>query len=159
MAVHTELSEANINKILKNYQLGELIKFTGIKEGIENTNYLLRTKDKNFIITIFEKRVDIKQIPFYFEVMTNSHSKGIHCPVPIKDKNGELVNKVKNKKMAIFGFLEGNSKKKWSEDDCFMVGQKLAQFHLVNIGNKLKVKNNFSLKKFMSGDLYKDGFV
>ena len=145
MAVHTELSEANINKILKNYQLGELIRFTGIKEGIENTNYLLRTKDKNFIITIFEKRVDIKQIPFYFEVMTNSHSKGIHCPVPIKDKNGELVNKVKNKKMAIFGFLEGNSKKKWNEDDCFMVGQKLAQFHLANINNKLKAKNNFSL--------------
>ena len=52
MAVHTELSEANINKILKNYQLGELIKFTGIKEGIENTNYLLRTKDKDYIITI-----------------------------------------------------------------------------------------------------------
>jgi len=145
MAVHTELSEANINMILKNYQLGELIKFTGIREGIENTNYLLRTKDKNFIITIFEKRVDIKQIPFYFEVMTNSHSKGIHCPVPIKDKNGELVNKVKNKKMAIFGFLEGNSKKKWNEDDCFMVGQKLAQFHIANINNKLKAKNNFSL--------------
>ena len=145
MAVHTELSEANINKILKNYQLGELIKFTGIKEGIENTNYLLRTRDKNFIITIFEKRVDIKQIPFYFEVMTNSHSKGIHCPVPIKDKNGKVVNKVKNKKMAIFGFLEGNSKKKWSKDDCFMVGQKLAQFHLANINNKLKAKNNFSL--------------
>ena len=145
MAVHTELSEANINKILKNYQLGKLIKFTGIKEGIENTNYLLRTKNKNFVITIFEKRVDIKQIPFYFEVMTNSHSKGIHCPVPIKDKNGELVNKVKNKKMAIFGFLEGNSKKKWNEDDCFMVGQKLAQFHLANINNKLKAKNNFSL--------------
>ena len=145
MAVHTELSEANINKILKNYQLGELIRFTGIKEGIENTNYLLRTRDKNFIITIFEKRVDIKQIPFYFEVMTNSHSKGIHCPVPIKDKNGELVNKVKNKKMAIFGFLDGNSKKKWNEDDCFMVGQKLAQFHLANINNKLKAKNNFSL--------------
>ena len=108
MAVHTELSEANINKILKNYQLGELLKFTGIKEGIENTNYLLRTKDKDYIITIFEKRVDIKQIPFYFEVMTNSHFKGIHCPVPIKDKNGELINKVKNKKMATKNIGEFN---------------------------------------------------
>ena len=53
MAVHTELSEANINKILKNYQLGELINFTGIKEGIENTNYLLKTINNNFVITIF----------------------------------------------------------------------------------------------------------
>ena len=145
MAVHTKLSEANINKILKDYQLGELIMFTGIKEGIENTNYLLRTINNNFIITIFEKRVDTRDIPFYFEVMTNSHSKGIDCPVPIKDKNGELVKKVKNKKMAIFGFLEGYSKKKWDKNDCFMVGQKLAQFHLANINNKLKAKNNFSL--------------
>ena len=95
MAVHTKLSLANIHKILKDYQLGKLIKFTGIKEGIENTNYLLKTINNNFVITIFEKRVDTKQIPFYFEVMTNSHSKGIDCPIPVKDKNGELVNKIK----------------------------------------------------------------
>ena len=145
MDVYTKLSEANINKILEDYQLGELIKFAGIKEGIENTNYLLETINNNFIITIFEKRVDTKYIPFYFEVMTNSHSKGIDCPVPIKDKNGELVKKIKNKKMAVFGFLEGNSKKKWNKSDCFMVGQKLAQFHLANINNKLKAKNNFGL--------------
>ena len=115
MAVHTELSEANIHKILKNYQLGELIKFTGIKEGIENTNYLLRTKKKNFIITIFEKRVDVKQIPFYFEVMTNSHSKGIHCPVPIEDKNGELVNKVKNKRTILIELIFLIESKKFFE--------------------------------------------
>ena len=145
MAVHTELSKANINKILKDYQLGELVKFSGIKEGIENTNYLLQTKNNNFIITIFEKRVDTKQIPFYFEVMTTSHAEGIDCPVPIRNKNGELVNKVKNKKMAIFCFLKGNSKKKWNKGDCFMVGQKLAQFHLANINNKLKARNNFSV--------------
>ncbi len=145
MAVHTKLSLANIHKILKDYQLGKLIKFTGIKEGIENTNYLLKTINNNFVITIFEKRVDTKQIPFYFEVMTNSHSKGIDCPIPVKDKNGELVNKIKNKKMAIFEFLEGNSKKIWDKNDCFMVGEKLAQFHLANINNKLKARNNFSL--------------
>ena len=88
MAVYTELSKANINKILQNYQLGELLSFQGIKEGIENTNYLLVTRKNRFIITIFEKRVDTSQIPFYFEVMINSHTQGIECPIPIKDKNG-----------------------------------------------------------------------
>ena len=145
MAVYTKLNQNKIEQILLNYNLGKLKSFKGIKEGIENTNYLLETINNNFIITIFEKRVDTKYIPFYFEVMTNSHSKGIDCPVPIKDKNGELVKKIKNKKMAVFGFLEGNSKKKWNKSDCFMVGQKLAQFHLANINNKLKAKNNFSL--------------
>lgn len=145
MAVYTELSKANINKILQNYQLGELLSFQGIKEGIENTNYLLVTRKNRFIITIFEKRVDTSQIPFYFEVMINSHTQGIECPIPIKDKNGEYINIIKKKKMAIFDFLDGRSKKKWSKIDCYQVGEKLAKFHLANLNNKLSVKNNFSL--------------
>ena len=111
MAVHTKLSQANIEKILTNYNLGDLLNFNGIKEGIENTNYLLETKHNKFIITIFEKRVDTSLIPFYFEVMTKSKSQGIECPVPIENKNGEYVNIIKGKKMAVFIFLEGKSKK------------------------------------------------
>ena len=111
MAVHTKLSQANIKNILKNYNLGRLSNFNGITEGIENTNYLLETEENKFIITIFEKRVDPSLIPFYFEVMTKSKSQGIECPIPIEDKNGEYINIIKNKKMAVFIFLEGQSKK------------------------------------------------
>ncbi len=145
MAVHTKLSQANIEKILTNYNLGDLLNFNGIKEGIENTNYLLETKHNKFIITIFEKRVDTSLIPFYFEVMTKSKSQGIECPVPIENKNGEYVNIIKGKKMAVFIFLEGKSKKKWSELDCFKVGKKLAEFHSANANNRLNTINNFAV--------------
>ena len=145
MAVHTELSKANIKEILDRYELGELISYSGIKEGIENTNYLIVTKKNKFIITIFEKRVDVSQIPFYFEVMINSQSHGIECPTPIKDKYGEFVNIIKDKKMAVFKFLEGQSKNRWTNKDCFQVGEKLAKFHLANKMNKLNVTNNFGL--------------
>ncbi len=145
MAVHTKLSQANIKNILKNYNLGRLSNFNGITEGIENTNYLLETEENKFIITIFEKRVDPSLIPFYFEVMTKSKSQGIECPIPIEDKNGEYINIIKNKKMAVFIFLEGQSKKKWSELDCFKVGEKLAKFHFANANNKLNAKNNFAI--------------
>ena len=146
MAVHTELSKANINQILENYNLGRLKNYKGIKEGIENTNYYLLTDKKKFIITIFEKRVDLSQIPFFFEIMHNSKSAGIECPVPLKNKQGNYVSVIKNKKMAVFLFLEGNSKKNWSENNCFQVGQKLANFHFANKNNKLFSKNNFSIK-------------
>ena len=66
MAVHTELSKANINQILENYNLGQLKDYRGIKEGIENTNYSIVTTTNKYIITIFEKRVDTSQIPFFF---------------------------------------------------------------------------------------------
>ncbi len=145
MAVHTKLSEANIKNIIKIYRLDDLVDFQGIKEGIENTNYLLTTKKKKFVITIFEKRVDISSIPFYFEVMINSNAYGIECPIPIKDKHGEYINIIKNKKMAVFIFLKGSSKKNWSEEDCFKVGAKLANFHAANKNNIHKAKNQFGL--------------
>ena len=145
MAVHTKLSEANINSIIKNYRLGDLVSFNGIQEGIENTNYLLVTEKDRFIVTIFEKRVDIENMPFYFEVMTNSHADGIECPIPIKDKDGEYVNIIKGKKMAVFIFLEGKSKNEWTKEDCFQVGKKLARFHFANKNNQHNIQNNFGI--------------
>ena len=144
MAVHTELSKANINQILENYNLGQLKDYRGIKEGIENTNYSIVTTTNKYIITIFERRVDTSQIPFFFEIMHNSNTSGIECPVPIKNKTGKYVSKIKNKKMAIFLFLEGSSKNEWSIENCFDVGKKLAKFHLANKYNKLSSVNNFS---------------
>ena len=146
MAVHTKLSKANIIKILQNYTLGHLSDFKGIKEGIENTNYLVITNTNKLIITIFEKRVDTSRIPFYFDVMLNSQSKGIECPVPIKDNNGKYLNIIKDKKMAVFVFLHGSSKTNWSKIHCYKVGEKLANFHIANINNKIIVKNNFGLE-------------
>ena len=112
MAVHTQLSKANINQIIKNYNLGELKNFSGIKEGIENTNYLVVTKTNKFIFTIFEQRVDTSNIPFYFEVMINSRSSGIDCPIPIKNKNGEYISEIKKKKNGSFQFSIWKLKRK-----------------------------------------------
>ena len=145
MAVHTKLSEANIRKVVEDYELGNLVNFSGIKEGIENTNYLIKTEDKKFIITIFEQRVDTSNLPFYFEVMVNSKSAGIECPTPIKNIKGEYTDAIKEKKMAVFNFLSGSSKRKWTKIDCFKVGEKLAIFHLANSKNKLFLKNQFGI--------------
>ena len=112
MAVHTQLSKANINEIIQNYSLGELKNFNGIKDGIENTNYLIITETNKFIVTIFEQRVDTSNIPFYFEVMINSNSFGINCPIPIKSTNGEYVTEIKKKKNGCLQFSAWKFKKK-----------------------------------------------
>ena len=91
MAVHTVLLVNDIKKLLSNYQIGTLLDFKGIKEGIENTNYLITTRNK-FILTIYEERTRDDLIPFYIEVMKNSSKNGIKCPVPIEDKNSNLIN-------------------------------------------------------------------
>ena len=145
MAVHTKLSKTDIEDILIDYEIGSLCSFEGIKDGIENTNYLIFTKKDKYIITIFEKRVNILSIPFYLKVMINSRKKGVQCPVPVKNRKGKYTQTIRNKKLAIFSFLEGNSILNWDSNHCEQVGQKLAEFHKANFDISQKLKNDFSV--------------
>ena len=76
MAVYTKFSEKDIKLILSNYNIGNLDSFKGIEEGIENTNYLLLVNEKKYILTVYEKRVKEKDLPFFSELMTNLNKSG-----------------------------------------------------------------------------------
>ena len=145
MAVPTVISKSNVEKILTKYSIGRLEYFNGIKDGIENTNYLIVTSKNKFILTIYEDRIENDLLPFYLDLMLNSFGKGILCPVPIKDKNDNLLNYIKNKAFGIFTFLEGTSLKSWDESNCFDVGKELAKLHIANMYYKTEQGNNFGL--------------
>ena len=85
MAVYTKINTNDISSLSKKFNLGKIIKFKGIKQGIENTNYLLKTNSKKFILTIFEKRVQKRDLPFFMKLMDNLNQKKINCPKPLKD--------------------------------------------------------------------------
>ena len=145
MAVHTKLSKKDILDILSVYKIGNLISFSGIQDGIENTNYKIKTTRNNYILTIFEERVNKKHLPFFLDLMLNCNKRKISCPKPILDADRKLINEFKKKKIAIFSFLTGKSKKIWSEENCFSIGKILGQFHSVNKSFKKKIINEFSL--------------
>ena len=71
MAVYTKINQKEIDVINKSFNIDKVISFKGIKQGIENTNYLLKSKKKKSILTIFEKRVLRKEIPFFMKLMDN----------------------------------------------------------------------------------------
>ena len=87
MAVYTKLSEENLKDILSNYNLGKLDSFKGIEEGIENTNYFLSVDKKKYILTVYEKRVETKDLPFFSELITTLNKSNFKCPVPITNNN------------------------------------------------------------------------
>ena len=145
MAVHTRLSKSDILDILSVYKIGNLINFSGIQDGIENTNYKIKTTKNNYILTIFEERVNKKHLPFFLNLMLNCNKRKISCPKPILDADHKLINNFNKKKIAIFSFLNGKSKKNWSENNCFSIGKMLGQFHSVNKNLKKKIINEFSL--------------
>ena len=145
MAIYTKISAKEIKSIEKKYSLGKIISFKGIKKGIENTNYLLKTKDKKFILTIFEKRVRIKDLPFFMNLMDKLNNYKINCPKPQRNKKGNFLLKIKNKTASIVSFVEGKDKLKLKSKDCYEIGKNIAKFHKASKKIKLYRKNSMSL--------------
>ena len=146
MAVYTKINKGDISFINKQFDIEEIISFEGIKKGIENTNYLLKSKNKKFILTIFEKRVSNKEIPFFMKLMDKLNNSRINCPKPLKNNNGKYLIKLKNKTACIVSFLKGKDKNKLNLKNCFEVGKIIAQMHLVTKNINLSRKNSMGIK-------------
>jgi homoserine kinase type II len=146
MAIYTKISSKDILLIEKNYNLGKIVSFKGIKKGIENTNYLLKTKDKKFILTLFERRVHKKDLPFFMNLMDKLSKYKINCPKPQKNKRGSFLIKIKNKTASIVSFVEGKDKLKLNPKNCYEIGKNIAKFHRASKKIKLYRKNSLSLK-------------
>ena len=145
MAVYTKISSSFLHKTLKKFQIGNLINYFGIKEGIENTNYFIETTKGKFILTIFEKRVEDNDIPFFINVMNHLNMKEFLCPYPIKDKNNQIIQEIDFKKFIIVSFLEGSWKKLPNNKDCFLVGKMIADLHNKTGDFNLIRKNTLSI--------------
>lgn len=148
MAVYTKINKKDVISLSKNFGLEKIIKFKGIKNGIENTNYLLKTKNKKFILTIFEKRVHKKDLPFFMKLMDKLYHYNIHCPKPLKNKNKKYITTIKNKPACIVSFIEGKDKKYLNKNDCFVIGKNIAKLHIASKKIKLYRENSMSLNSW-----------
>jgi len=145
MAVYTKLNKENIEEILSNYSIGKLKEFKGIEKGIENTNYFLLIDNKKYILTIFEKRIKEKDLPFFSNLMTGLDQAGFKCPVPILNNNNESIGNYKNKNLIIVSFLEGKAKNILSPDDCKSLGIEVAKMHQITKDFKIQRQNDLSV--------------
>ena len=105
MAVFTKLEKKDIENFLEDYSIGSLISFEGIVEGIENTNYKIKTSKHEYILTIFEKRVKPADLPFFMKLQKDLAANGFDCPVPIENNMGSSINNLKDKSAVIISFL------------------------------------------------------
>jgi homoserine kinase type II len=130
MAVYTDVAADELAEFLSHYDIGELLSYKGIAEGVENSNFLLHTTAGYFILTLYEKRVAKGDLPFFLNLMTHLASHGINCPQPVKRKSGEALSTLAGRPAAIINFLEGVWPRKPSAAHCAGVGQALAKMHL-----------------------------
>ena len=148
MAVYTKLSEIKIKELFSKYNLGEILNYKEIKEGIENTNYFIQTNKNKFILTLYEKRVEEKDLPFFISLMKNLFDKNFPSPEPMINKNGNYISEISNKKAAVVSFLNGNAKKNLSPNDCYEVGIHAAKLHEITKNLSGKRENKLSLNSW-----------
>ena len=148
MAIYTKLTEGNLKDFFSKYNLGKVINFKGIQEGIENTNYFVQAEKGKFILTIYEKRVQEKDLPFFMGLMRNLFDSKFLSPEPIINKNGNYVTEILNKKAAVVSFLDGSSKKNLSPENCFAVGVETAKMHMITKKLSIKRENRLSVQSW-----------
>ena len=149
MAVYTDVAADELAEFLGQYDLGELLSYKGIAEGVENSNFLLHTsqggKQASFILTLYEKRVERSDLPFFLALMLHLAEHGINCPQPVKGRDGEALRELAGRPAAIITFLEGVWPRKPNAMHCAGVGQALAKMHLAGRDFSIKRRNALSV--------------
>jgi homoserine kinase type II len=150
MAVYTDVSDSDLDVFLKAYDLGALTSFKGIAEGVENSNFLLRTEAGTFILTLYEKRVAAGDLPFFLGLMEHLASRGIRCPLPVKDRRGEALQTVAGRPAVLVSCLEGIWVRRPQTTHCAALGRALAQMHEAGRDFPLTRANALSLEGWAS---------
>ncbi|WP_336057746.1 homoserine kinase [Nitratireductor sp. CH_MIT9313-5] len=130
MAVYTDIAEEELAEFIAGYDVGELLSYKGIAEGTENTNYLLHTSKASFILTLYERRVEESDLPFFLGLMQHLAEKGVTCPLPVQRRDGSMIGRVAGRPAALITFLEGMWLRRPSPRHCRAVGEALARLHL-----------------------------
>lgn len=134
MAVYTEVSDEALAAFLDGYALGRLVAFRGIAEGVENSNYALKTETGDFILTLYEKRVDRRDLPWFLGLMQHLAARGIRCPQPVAGRDGLALRELAGRPAAICTFLPGVWPRRVRTEHCAPLGTALAALHRAGEG-------------------------
>ncbi len=156
MAVYTEVSLSEAQELFQ--PIGKIIEFEGIKEGVENTNYLVKLSDnKKFILTLFEKRTEEQDLPYFNNLMKLFYDNGITCPLSLTLNNKNLF-KIKGKSCCIYSFIEGRPVVKPNLEQLKSLGNSIAKLHQFGDHSELFRENMMLLPtwKFITGQFSKN---
>ncbi|WP_370322219.1 homoserine kinase [Oricola sp.] len=145
MAVYTDINEGDLGAFLAHYDVGELQSYRGIAEGVENSNFLVHTTAGQFILTLYEKRVNRDDLPFFLGLMQHLATRGISCPLPVERRDGAILGELCGRPAAMVTFLEGIWLRRPQPVHCAEVGRGLAEMHLAGEGFALTRGNSLTL--------------
>lgn len=129
MAVYTDISDDELAAFLAEFDLGAPAAFKGIAEGVSNSNFLLETDRGRFILTVYEARTKVDELPFFLELLRWLAEHGYPCAPPMPARDGALYKTVRGKPAAIVPFLKGLAVRRPNVAQCREAGRGLAWLH------------------------------
>lgn len=145
MAVYTDVTAEDLSAYLTQYEIGDLLSFKGIAEGVENSNFLVHTTVGYFLLTLFEKRVNPADLPFFVGLMEHLAKRGLNCPQPVKMREGTALGTLAGRPSVIVTFLEGMWIRRPQLHHCAALGKALAELHLAGEGFPIRRANALSV--------------
>lgn len=145
MAVYTEVSDEELEAFLAEYDIGRGLSCKGIAEGVENSNFLLRTTQGQYILTLYEKRVAPQDLPYFLGLMEHLATHGIPCPTPIRGRDGTALRRLCGKPAAIVTFLEGMWPRRILPEHCTGLGTALARLHRAGADFPMTRRNSLTV--------------
>src|SRR6202163_113812 len=145
MAVYTDVTDEELQQFLAGYNIGSLRAYKGIAEGVENSNFLLHTSDGFFILTLYEKRVAAGDLPFFLNLIEHLAARGLTCPQPVRNREGEALGRLAARPAAIVTFLDGMWIRRPSAAHCAAVGEAVAKLHVAGADFGMTRPNGLSV--------------
>ncbi len=148
MAVYTSISDEDLASFLAAYDIGDPVSFSGIAEGVENSNFMVRTTTGTYILTLYEKRVNPDDLPFFLNLMNHLADKGLSCPQPVRTRSGEMLSRLNGRPAAVVTFLEGIWHRKAMPVHCRALGTELARMHEMGKDFGMVRENSLSVRSW-----------
>jgi homoserine kinase type II len=129
MAVYTHVSAEEMEQLLARYDVGTLVSAKGIAEGVENSNFLVDTSAGRFILTLYEKRVDAGDLPFFLSLLDHLADRGLPVPRALRDRGGVQVQQIAGRPGCLIEFLPGVSVSHPTQAQAHAAGRALGEMH------------------------------
>jgi homoserine kinase type II len=145
MAVYTDVTDDELKAFAALYDIGEVLSCKGIAEGVENSNFLITTERGNFILTLYERRVAPRDLPFFIALMEHLACQGVACPTPVRGRDGIALRDLCGRPAAIVTFLTGMWPRRILPFHCAALGRALAALHRAGTSFRMTRANDLSV--------------
>lgn len=145
MAVYTQVPAEEMAQFLTRYDTGPLVSAKGIAEGVENSNYLVETTTDRFILTLYEKRVNEDDLPFFMDLLDHLGARGCKVPRFIAAKDGTKLQQLAGRPACLIEFLSGISVTEPTPAQTLATGRALGELHVASRGFAGTRRNSLDL--------------